>query len=134
MAEVIDGASAPKKTASLKPAWQPGQSGNPAGRPKGSRNKLGEAFVEALHDDFNEHGLSVIEKVRAEKPDQYLKVIAQVIPKEVHHTVEEYDELSDDELLARFLTAASSLGRGDPIGRRIAAALGASASKGQVPN
>lgn len=63
-------------------AFQPGQSGNPAGRPKGSRNKLAEAFVTELYEDFQEHGPSVIAAVREEKPDQYLKVIAAIIPKE----------------------------------------------------
>ena len=37
-----------KKTRGLKP-WQPGQSGNPKGRPVGSRNKLATlVFDEAL--------------------------------------------------------------------------------------
>src|SRR6185437_4393246 len=61
-------------------SWKPGQSGNPAGRAKGSRNKLGEAFIEAMHADFMEHGTQVIETVRVEKPDQYLKVIASILP------------------------------------------------------
>ena len=30
------------------------------GRPKGSRNKLGEAFLEAMHADFEQHGVEVI--------------------------------------------------------------------------
>ena len=30
----------------------PGNNANPAGRPKGSRNKLGEEFICALHADF----------------------------------------------------------------------------------
>jgi len=90
-------------------AFKPGQSGNPLGRPKGSRNKLGEAFIEALHNDFQTHGVAAIQKVRETKPDQYLKVVAAVIPQEVHHTVEDYDQLGDDDLRAAFLSAAGAI-------------------------
>lgn len=70
-----------KKHSGLIP-FKPGQSGNPAGRPKGARHKLGTAFIEAMHKDFDEYGIGVIEVVRLEKPDQYLKVIASILPKE----------------------------------------------------
>lgn len=74
--------------------------GNP-GRPKGSRNKLGEAFIAALHDDFIEHGTTVIEAVRSEKPDQYLKVIASILPKDVNLNVNQMDDMTDDQLVER---------------------------------
>ena len=54
------------------------QRGNP-GRPKGSRNKLGEDFIAALADDFNKHGVSAIETVRRDRPAAYLKLIAMLI-------------------------------------------------------
>lgn len=63
--------------------FKPGQSGNPAGRPKGARSKLGSLFLEKMLEDFEEHGVSVIEAVRTEKPDQYLKVVASILPKEI---------------------------------------------------
>src|SRR5215471_9553785 len=66
------------------PAWQPGQSGNPAGRPVGIRNKLNEKLILALHEDFVQHGAKVIEQVRTDKPDIYLKVIASILPRELH--------------------------------------------------
>ena len=55
------------KTKQLKKPWVPGESGNPRGRPLGSRNKLSEKFILALHDDFEEHGSAVIQQVRQER-------------------------------------------------------------------
>jgi hypothetical protein len=68
--------------------FKPGQSGNPNGRPKGARSKLGEAFLEALHSDFQKHGVEAIRKVRADRPHEYLKVVASILPKDVNVTAD----------------------------------------------
>ena len=47
---------------------KPGEVRNPKGRPKGSRNQLGEDFISALQADFKEHGTEVIAAVRADRP------------------------------------------------------------------
>jgi hypothetical protein len=79
--------------------YKPGQSGNPSGRPKGSRNKLGEEFIQKLYADFQEHGEDAIVKVRTEKPEHYLKVIAGILPKELKITNE--SDLTDEQLIER---------------------------------
>lgn len=90
--------------------FKPGQSGNPAGRPKGSRNKLGEAFLEALHDDFNEHGVEAIKAARAESPIQYVKVIAALLPSEHRITfADQYDGMTDAELADRARQLATAM-------------------------
>ena len=61
--------------------FKPGQSGNPAGRPPGARAKFSEAFVKALSDDFGEHGKTVIQACRGERPGEYLRVMAGLVPK-----------------------------------------------------
>ena len=53
------------------------------GRPMGARSKLGEAFIEAMLADFGKNGVKAIERVRAEHPDQYLKIVASILPKEI---------------------------------------------------
>jgi hypothetical protein len=86
-----------KSTPPVEHQFKPG---NP-GRPKGARNKLGEAFIEAMHDDFEAHGVAAISKVRDEKPDQYLKVIASILPKDLNVNINNMDDLTDDQLIQR---------------------------------
>jgi hypothetical protein len=78
------------------------------GRPRGSRNKLGEEFIKALADDFDQNGQTAIARVREERPQDYLKVIASLLPKEIKLTDER--ELSDEELDRRIRDLASILG------------------------
>jgi hypothetical protein len=84
--------------------FKPGQSGNPAGRPKGSRNKVSEKLLEALAVDFDAHGKDVIEKVRADRPADYLKIVTSLVPKQMEiedlRSHRKAEDLSDDELAA----------------------------------
>jgi hypothetical protein len=63
--------------------FKPGQSGNPKGRPKGARSRLGEQFIQPLADDFEEHGIGAVRQVRVRDPVAYIKVIKDTLPREV---------------------------------------------------
>ena len=76
-----------KKQRNLKP-FKPGQSGNPKGRPKGARNRLGSQFLEALEADFNKQGAQAIAVVRENKPEVYMRIVADLLPKEANINVE----------------------------------------------
>jgi hypothetical protein len=78
--------TAPKQ---LEPfCFKPGQSGNPKGRPKGARNRLGTQFLEALEADFYQFGPQAIALVREKKPEVYMRVVADLLPKEANINVE----------------------------------------------
>jgi hypothetical protein len=63
--------------------FPPGNNANPKGRPKGSRNKLGEAFFEAMCADFERHGSATLARVREESPVAYLRAMCQLVPKDL---------------------------------------------------
>ncbi len=64
------------------------------GRPGGRQ-------ASALAQDFAKHGVAVIERVRQEKPADYLKVVVSLLPKDVNLNVRPLDELTDEQLLMR---------------------------------
>ena len=74
---------------------------NGGGRPKGSRNKLGEQFIEDLLTSWQASGPDAIQRVIDEKPDQYLKVVASLMPKDMNVNINQTDGMTDDQLIAR---------------------------------
>jgi hypothetical protein len=58
-------------------------------------------FIEALAEDFEKYGAEAIERVRIEKPEAYLKVIASLLPKDLNLNVSKYDHLTDEQLISR---------------------------------
>ncbi len=78
-----------------------GVSGNLAGRPKGARSKLGEAFIEDMLADWEANGPAAIREVRETKPDQYLKVIATILPKDLNVSINSTEHLTDEQLIER---------------------------------
>ena len=64
--------------------FQPGVSGNPAGRPMGSRNKLTENILADLATFYEREGMALIEKVRDENPGLLLQSLIKLVPREAH--------------------------------------------------
>jgi hypothetical protein len=70
-----------------------GVSGNPAGRPLGSRNRLTHALVADLTASWEKHGPAVLERLRIDDPATYARLAASLVPKEMNVAVEKVDPI-----------------------------------------
>lgn len=97
------------------PRARPGRKA-PAGAATTKRTKktLGDDFLDAVRADFRAHGTGVIAAVRADKPDQYLKIVQSVLPKDLakdlHVSIDNLEALSDDEIRRRIRGLEAVLG------------------------
>src|SRR5215831_3580340 len=71
------------------------------GRRKGARDRIATALLEEIAKDFEQYGAEAVKICRVEKPVEYLKVVASLLPREFEITTTTIaNELSDDELEA----------------------------------
>lgn len=98
----------PKGNPATLKSFAPGQSGNPGGKPVGSRNRLQGAFFAQLAADFDKDGKVAIRRCRDETPGIYLRVVASLMPKELEIR-NAIDDLTDDQLDAAILAVRSIL-------------------------
>ena len=89
-----------KKQRNLIP-YKPGQSGNPKGRPKGSRNKLSEQFFRDLCDVWEAFGKPALMAMAWTDPVAFVRLVASLIPREFEATTTPVAErMSDAQLEA----------------------------------
>jgi hypothetical protein len=81
-----------------------GHIGGP-GRGKGSRNKLGEAFIESMYEAWKTSGDQVIREVIQSDPATFLRSMVALMPKEMDVNVNRYDAMTDDQLRQQFIAA-----------------------------
>ena len=86
--------------------FQPGQSGNPAGRVKGSRNRLADSFISDLRDIWEAHGIQALEKCAIEQPEVLIKVVAGLMPRDLNINM----SIDPVEFAGRFRSALEMLG------------------------
>ena len=89
--------------------FQPGRE-KTGGRVKGSRNKLSTDLIAALCKAFEERGEEAIRIVIDERPHEFLRIVAAVLPKEFEITDNRLKEIPDDQLDAFIEFAKRHLG------------------------
>jgi hypothetical protein len=105
MAEVVT--TAAKQLDPYK--FKPGESGNPNGRPKGSKHKLAESFLADCLNEWEAHGATAISDMREKNPGDFVKMVASLLPKEMTLNVNSEIEMTDDELLERIRVLTSAI-------------------------
>ncbi len=75
--------------------FRPGQSGNPAGRPKGSRNQINERILELLRAlTKGQDGADSLKGLRDDDPTAFWRIVAGLLPKQVNADVEHKGQVS----------------------------------------
>jgi hypothetical protein len=91
--------------------YKPGESGNPTGRPRGTRNAFSAIFVGDLTASWAKHGPEVLQKVAKSDPARFLGVCASVLPKDVALTIEQNSpgnlDPADWAIITEILTAVA---------------------------
>jgi hypothetical protein len=68
--------------------WSKGQSGNPQGRPVGSRQKIAERLIADIADLWERRGATILEHLANEQPEVVARIAYGLLPRENMVSVE----------------------------------------------
>ena len=84
----------------------------------GNQNSRPVLLRAQIYADFRVNGKDVIETVRTERPHEYLKIVASILPKELHVTEATLDGMTEDDLIEFSATVrAIAVGRAGLVER-----------------
>ena len=69
--------------------WPPGQSGNPAGKPPGTRTAFSQGFIRDFALVWAEEGLEAVRRVAKKSPEAFVAIAARICPNDVRLTLEQ---------------------------------------------
>ena len=61
--------------------WPPGKSGNPAGKPPGTRTAFSQGFIRDFALVWAEEGLEAVRKVAKKSPEAFVAIAARICPR-----------------------------------------------------
>jgi Family of unknown function (DUF5681) len=69
--------------------WLPGTSGNPTGRPQGSRQKIANALLEDIADVWSRHGKTVLTRLAIDDPAKLASIAYGLLPRDIFINVQQ---------------------------------------------
>lgn len=88
----------------------PGNNGGP-GRPKGARANLTEQFLADVLAAWEANGNTAITDMIADKPGDFVKMVASLMPKEATLNINDHSDLTDDQLARQLASVVAQLAR-----------------------
>ena len=90
--------------------WKPGDIPNPAGRPKGSRNRLAEKLISDFCTHWEKHGEEAIDWLFKNNKLHYVKIGTHLIPREFVMKERSIRDLSDEQVSRMLAALQDSMG------------------------
>jgi hypothetical protein len=111
-------------------SWVAGQSGNPAGRPLGARQKIANQLLEDLREVWAEKGKAILYRLAIDDPARLATIAYGLLPKDIFVRVEDQRAPGNLESIRELLDILEAAGVKDPedLRARLAAEIGGSVS------